>query len=78
MLELLLVMAKDYDKLGTVDKSSMPDLLDICDMTQGTIKGAIAAGIMDPEDVKLIPFEEVVQEKSMPVAPPEDEDDEET
>lgn len=61
MLELLLVMAKDYDKANPTasDKASLADLLDIASMTQGHINGIIQAGLMDPDDVQLQPYEMV-------------------
>jgi hypothetical protein len=67
MLELLLAMAQDYDKTNpaTNDKASMADLLDICDMTRGHIAGICEAGVLDTDDVQLLPFEEVQPEVSI-------------
>lgn len=61
MLELLLVMAKDYDKSNPTssDRASMADLLDIANMAQGHVNGIIQTGLMDPDEVQLLPFEEV-------------------
>ncbi len=88
MLELLLVMAKDYDKTNPTssDRASMADLLDIANMAQGHVNGIIQAGLMDPDEVQLLPFEEV-SIQAVPTEPDpdlaaaikggDDEDDEE-
>jgi hypothetical protein len=75
MLELLLVMAKDYDKANPTssDRASMADLLDIANMAQGHVNGIIQAGLLDPDEVQLLPYEQV--EIQATPAPAQSEDD---
>lgn len=74
MMELLIAMAKDYDKANPTgsDKASMADLLDICQMTQGHIAGICNAGVLDPDAVELPPYEEVQPEITITPASPTD------
>jgi len=62
LLEHLIEVAKDYNKNAKSDKASMADLLDICQMTSGHIKAICDQGLLDPDEVKLLPFEEVKPE----------------
>lgn len=70
ILELLMMMAADYDKANTTgnDKASMADLLDIAEMARNHVIGIIKNGLLDPAEVELLPFDQVkgdveVQEK---------------
>jgi hypothetical protein len=61
LLELLLAMAADYDKSNVEgnDRASVADLLDISNMTLGLVSGIVQEGVLDPEDVELIPFDQI-------------------
>ena len=61
MLELLLAMAADHEKAtnGTGDKVTMADLIDVAQMTMGSINDGIQNGVMDPAKVELLPVDQV-------------------
>jgi hypothetical protein len=75
LLELLIVMAKDYNKANPngPDIASVADLLDIVHMTEGNVQGILKQGGINPDDIELVPFDEVKPSVSVEPAKEEDE-----